>query len=355
MVGGVVALVLLAVAVVVVVDPFGDDTREQRVRAARSAGASFDDAVLLAPGDAERVLWTDWAGIRDELGVDLDASSTPEQVEDLLDRGFDANLTATTALESSASTLQESFGFSPATLEWELFTQSPQAATLTMHLGDGVTTDDVAEALRALQYAEPAEPDGVWRGDADLAVAGDVTPELTFIALDRAHDLVFASDQPTGVDAAVEAAAAADSEPVPDEVVAGLGSPLSAVAYNSTYVCSALAMAGADPDDQAEADTLVAQAGRINPLTGYAIGAEPGGLVRVALGFENEDQAGANALSRGQLASGPAPGQGGDFTDRFTLGPVQVDGDVVTMELDPVEGQFVVSELSDGPVLFATC
>jgi hypothetical protein len=352
---GVVCLALLAAALVVVVDPFGDDGKDERARAARAAGASFGDAVRLAPADAERVLWTDWGGVRAELGLDLDATSDAGQVEDLFDRGFDADLTSTSALGSSAATLQESFGFSPATLEWELFTQSAAAATLTMRLGGGVTTDDVARALRDLGYAEPDAPDGVWRGDGDLAVSGQVTPELTFLGLDRAHGLVFGSDQALGVDLARRAAADADSAPVPTAVVSGLGSPLSAAAYDDTYACSALAMSGADPDDQAEGETLVAQAGKVNPVTGYAIGAEPGGGVRVALGFENEAQARVNADSRARLAVGPAPGQGGDFGDRFTLGRVQAEGDVVSRALDPVEGAFVVSELSSGPVLFATC
>ena len=48
-------------------------------------------------------------------------------------------------------------------------------------------------------------------------------------------------------------------------------------------------------------------------------------------------------------------GQGGDFTDRFTLRSARADGSVVTLELRPVKGQYVLSDLSSGPVLFATC
>ncbi len=54
-------------------------------------------------------------------------------------------------------------------------------------------------------------------------------------------------------------------------------------------------------------------------------------------------------------AAGPAPGQGGSFPERFELGRVVATGQVLTMELTPVEGTFVVSDLSHGPVLFATC
>ena len=90
-------------------------------------------------------------------------------------------------------------------------------------------------------------------------------------------------------------------------------------------------------------------------MTGFAIAGQPGGDVLVAMSFENEDQARANADSRAALAAGPAPGQGGDFADRFELGAVTADGNVVTMELEPTEGSYVLSDLSTGPVLFATC
>ncbi|MCW2814415.1 MAG: hypothetical protein JWN84_1870 [Nocardioides sp.] len=349
------ALLVVVVAVVVAVRVLGGDEAEERAERARSAGATFDDVVVLAPDDAQRVLWTDWSGIRAEVGTDLTASSPVDEVQDMLDRGFDADLTATTALDSSASTMQESFAFSPATLEWELFTQSERAATLTMRLGGGVSTDDVADALRALGYDEPADAGGTWLSNTDLAISGQVTPELSYIALDAGRGLVFASDQPEAVLVAVDAAAEATSEPVPREVVSRLGTPLSAAAYDATYACSALAMANADADEQAEGEALVAAAGEVNPVTGFGIGAEDDGSVRVALGFETSDQARTNADTRATLAVGPAPGQGGDFADRFTVDQVTAEGEVVVLALDPVEGAFVLSDMSNGPVLFATC
>ena len=70
---------------------------------------------------------------------------------------------------------------------------------------------------------------------------------------------------------------------------------------------------------------------------------------------ESEEQARRNADSRAQLAVGPAPGQGGTFDDRFRLGRVSAEGSVATMELEPREGEYVLSDLTSGPVLFATC
>ena len=90
-------------------------------------------------------------------------------------------------------------------------------------------------------------------------------------------------------------------------------------------------------------------------MTGFAMAVEPDRRVRVAMAFESDDQARRNADSRARLAAGPAPGQGGDFGERFSLGPVTADGSVLTMELKPVEDSPVLSDLSTGPVLFATC
>lgn len=349
------ALVVLVAGGLVAVRVLGGDEAEERAQRARSAGATFAEASALAPDDAQRVLWTDWAGVRDEVGSTLGASSSAEELDAMLDRAFDADLSSMSALTESAAALQESFGFSPATLEWELFTQSERAATLTLRLGGDVTTDAVAARLRALGYTEPSSPEGVWQGGDDLPSSGSVTPELSYVALDADAGLVLASDQPAGVTIAVDAADEADADPIPRSVVAGLGTPLAAAAYAADYACSALAMAGADPDEQAVGESLVEQAGQVNPLTGFGIGAAPGGSVRVTLGFEDEEQAGANAETRAVLVSGPAPGQGGDFADRFAVEQVSVDDTVVRFDLDPVDGAFVLSELSTGPVLFATC
>ena len=73
------------------------------------------------------------------------------------------------------------------------------------------------------------------------------------------------------------------------------------------------------------------------------------------MAFESEEKARTNADTRALLAAGPAPGQGGEFTDRYALGPVTADGTVVRMELEPVPGAYLVSDLSTGPLLFATC
>jgi len=139
------------------------------------------------------------------------------------------------------------------------------------------------------------------------------------------------------------------------EAADGLEEPLSASLFPGDQACSELAMGRADETDQQRGQALVAAAGPVNPLTAFAIGARAGGDVRVVMTFETEEQARTNADTRATLASGDAPGQGGTFAERFDLGRVSAEGDAVTMELEPVDGAYVLSDLTTGPLLFATC
>lgn len=312
-------------------------------------------ALALAPDSSERFSWTDWAAVRRQLGDDLDADSTPDQLRQFLDDGFDADLTSTSSMVDSAEALQALYGFSPASVDWELLSQGPDGAVTVMGVGDDVDLDAVGDQLEESGFGRPATSDGVWEGGGELLsrLGGGTTisPQFSYVALDEEDHLIRASDSRSFLDKTRDA----DDFTSLDDVAKAVDEPLSAQLYTGDFACTTLAMSQADDSDRLEADQLLADAGKVNPLAGFAIADVPGGTVRVAMGFENDDQARTNADSRAALASGPAPGQGGDFADRFTLGKVEADGPVVTMELKPTEGSFVLSDLSTGPVLFATC
>lgn len=320
----------------------------------------LERATAYAPGDAQRLSWTDWAGVRAALGVHLDGSSPAGDVQAFLDDGFDRDLTSASALVQSARVLQAHFGFSPATAEWELFSQSDQGAVVIVRMPDGTDFDAIAGDLADSGFTRPAtgETDGeVWLGGDTLlpTIGADLTPELQYVALDAAEHLVLTSDNEAYLEQAVGSLGDGDLPDGMQEAVAASGEPLSASVYDGPYTCSALAMSHADRSDEQEAEHLVDEAGEVNPISGFAMSVQPGGHVRVAMAFENEDQARTNADSRATLASGPAPGQGGDFPDRFSVESATADGNVVTLDLRPTEGSYVFSDLSSGPVLFATC
>lgn len=316
-------------------------------------------AAALAPSGSHRLAWTDWAGVRRELDADLSAKSTGRQVARFLDRGFESDLTSTSALVTSAPTLQQKYGVSPATLEWELLAQGGKGQVILMGLPESLDLDTLRATLEKLGYVAPDTKSGTWIGSPELLLdIGSLTQEMAYLRIDEEHRVLAASDVQDYLgtwqktqrgddrgDGIADALAAYDDE----------DAPLAGVAFSGDYVCGELAMSKADDADQTEAAELIADAGEVHPLRGYGMAALAGGSVRVAMAFESEDAARTDADSRSALAAGPAPGQGGTFPDRFDLGKVVADERLVTMNLAPVDGSFVLSDLSDGPVLFATC
>jgi hypothetical protein len=322
----------------------------------QSHTTDLERAVDTAPADSQRLLWTDWAAIRVDLDADLSDESSADRLTEFLDRGYEADVTSTSALLESAELLHQRFGFSPATIDWELFTQSDAGALVTLHLPDSADFDEIGDSLEELGYVRPDDDDGVWEGGPNLLaqIGSDLTPELQHLALDADDRLVRASDNARFLEQSIDEEDGGPGDGV-DQVVEASGEPLSATIYSGDQACRALAMSGAGASDQDQAEQLLAEAGAVNPMTGFALSEQPGGDIRVAMAFENGDQARTNADTRAILARGPAPGQGGDFADRFEVRSVTAEGDVVTMDLEPREGEYVMSDLGSGPVLFATC
>jgi hypothetical protein len=261
----------------------------------------------------------------------------------------------------SAGVLQRAFGFSPADVDWELLAQSTTGSVLIAGLPDSLDVGRLADGFERLGYQRPDSGDGVWDGGEELVSSisggngGSLSPQFQYLALDADRHLLLASDSGPYLRDAV---AQLDDDLHDDGVRAVAGAvdePLSAEVYTGDFACKSLAMAQADPDDQSTADQLVAAAGPVDPMTAFAMAVQPDRRVLVAMAFESDEQARRNADSRARLAAGPAPGQGGDFSDRFELGKVEADGDVLTMQLTPVDRSPVLSDLSTGPVLFATC
>ncbi len=183
-----------------------------------------------------------------------------------------------------------------------------------LHLPDDTDFDALGDRLEELGYTRPTDETGRLGGRrrrSRTRIGADLTPELQYLALDADAGLVLASDTSGYLEQAVGRRRDGDGAPAElREVAAASGDPLSAAVYDGDYTCSPLAMAQADPDDQATADELLRDAGKVNPVTGFAMSAQPDGHVRVVLSFENDDQARTNADTRAALASGPGPGPG---------------------------------------------
>jgi hypothetical protein len=311
-------------------------------------------ALALAPADTSRAAWTDWAAVRRELGADVDAGSSAEEVDAFLTEAFDRDLSSMSALGTSAGVMQEQLGLSPATLAWELLAQSPDGAVEVMGVGDDTDFDDLAGRLADLGWTEPEDADGVWVGGPDVltGVGPGLTPELQHVALLEDEQVVIASDQAAYLEQVLDDGDGAEELA---DLAGGLEEPVAAAVYDGAYACEQLAMSQADDVARAEGDQLVAAAGGVHPLAGFAMALLPDGDLRALLRVEDADDAEGDAEARAQLAAGPAPGQGGDFSDRFTVERAGSEGRDVVLDLRPAEGAYVLSDLTSGPVLFASC
>ena len=223
----------------------------------------------------------------------MDAGSSAEEVDAFVSDAFATDLSAMSALGTSAGTMQTELGFSPATLEWELLAQSAEGAVEVLGVSEDTSFDDLADRLADAGWTEPEDDDGVWVGGPDVvAGVGSLTPELQHFVLLADRGVVLASDQAPYLEQVLGVRDGdADATAGLGDLATVLGEPVAAALYDGAYACERLAMAQADESAQAEADQLVADAGGVHPLTGFAMGALVDGDVRAVLQVEDADDA----------------------------------------------------------------
>lgn len=329
-----------------------------------AAGGDYERALGALPDSTLRATYTHWGQVREQAeGAGLGTDASRGEVRGFLDRAFEADLVSTSALAESTYALERRYGFSPLQADWEVLGQDEEGQVVVLAFPDDVDLGPVESRLRELGYAAPPDgpgSGGTWDGGADLVAALD--PELTPVQHSMAvlpeDGLVVMSDEPASVTRTVEVVrAGADSlAGLVEASVAAAGEPVSSVLWASDFACQDLAMAEADPEDQRVAEQLVDRAGGVSPLTGLVIALQPDRSMRVGLSFETSEQASENLQPRVDLAAGDAPGQGGSFADRFRVTEGEAEGETVLLRLTPRQGEdFVFSDITHGPLLFATC
>lgn len=321
-------------------------------------------ALDVVPAGTERLTFTDWSGVRTALRANLSASSDPAAIQSLVDRAYDADLSAAAVTGRSAVDLQKFFGFSAATIDWEAYGQGPKGAALVLRMPDSFDLGTVEDHLAKLGFTRPKISTGVWLGGTDLVAAlnpdDPITPELQYVAVLADRGLVVASDSAEYAD---EAAASALGKVKSLGDVAGVravvkpvSDPVAATVWAGDFACTDLAMSEADQDAQDQAATLVARAGKVSPLSGLVMAMAGDRTLTVSELFESSDSAKTNLASRAKLAVGEAPGRFSSFSDDLTLTSSQTKGATVQLTFKPKEKTGAVLSLVDsGPVLFATC
>ena len=330
------------------------------------AGSTYETALGTLPKATLRTTFTDWAQVRaDAHGTSLGAGSSRSKVEAFLSRAYDLDLTSGSAVAESTYAMQEKLGFSALDAQWEAFGQGRAGQVDVMRVDDDVDLVGVERALRRLGYTPPrtgSGEGGTWVGGPDLiaSIDPDLTPVQQNVAVLPDDHLVLMSDSASYLSAASSVAKGDEDALSDDEGVSSLakasGDPVAAVQWSSTFACEDLSMGSADDEDQRVSDDLVAKAGEVSPVDGVVMAQQADRSIVFGLHFETSDQASANLQTRVDLASGDAPGQGGSFADRFTLASGTAENQDVVLTTEPTRRDAsVLSDLSSGPVLFATC
>lgn len=345
--------------------------------------STYTQAIEALPASTLRASYTDWQQVRSLAGgTTLGPASTGGQIGAFLRRAYDRGLTSASALTGSVSAMERVYGFSPVSALWESYGQSRQGSVDVLRMPDGTDFDSIEQDLRTLGYRSPRSgigTGGVWRGSANLVahISPGLTPVQQNVVVLASQGVVLLSDSASY--AASAAAVVRGNAPTLESPLTSVaGSPVSAVLWARDFACADLSMGSASAEDQRIGSRLVSRAGGINPLSGLVMALQPpagssggssgGGLpgsasasgrttfeMTVGMEFEDSDQASENLQPRVDLASGPAPGQGGTFPGRFKITSAQASGSSVVLQLQPRPGEQLLSDLSEGPVLFATC
>ena len=319
----------------------------------------LDQALGLVPASSLRVGFTDWQKVRERLRPKGLASRA--QIEHFMSRGYDTDLTAASSIDESAVALHSKYGFSPVNADWEAYAQSRKGAVMVLQLPSSTDMHAIEGNLDGLGYHRPSSDTGVWNGGVDLVAGIDptISPELQYVVVDADKHLVLSSDNRTY--------AASSAEVVTEGAKSLAGSSLtdladrvpdttSAFLWADDFACEDLSMSQAGNDDQALADRLVTKAGGIDPLSGLVMSMRSNRTVDVAMAFEDSRQAGNNLGPRAQLVVGQAAGRSGSLDEDFKLTRSRTAGSDVVLTLEPrAKTGFSLSQISSGPVLFATC
>jgi hypothetical protein len=330
----------------------------------RMQSSPFEEAVERLPAGSMRAAFTDWEAVQGSVsGSDLSASSSEKDIRAFLDKAFDKDLTEGSALSNSFYALAVNYGITPLDAAWEAYGQAEDGAVDVLQLSEDVDMAALEDRFEEIGYDAPADgagSDGVWVGTPELVVGLDVplTSLQQNVAVVADERLLLMSDLPGYLEQALtvitgESESLATVDGIP-ELVDKAGKANVALMWADDFACTDLAMSQADQTDVADGEALIDEAGGVHPLEGLVMAQQGDSSLIVAMYFENSDQTSEDLQPRTDLASGPAPGQGGSFSERFRITDSVADDRVMTMTFDPAGGT-LLGDLAQGPVLFATC
>ena len=310
------------------------------------------------PADTQVAGFTDWARIREVLGVG--AATTASARAALADDASLRDLSTRSAIGQVTEEMHDAYGWSPADLDWEAYGRAKDGAVMVARFDRSVSFDSVRAHLRKLGYSREGR---VWTIDPDSTAAGhELASALGAITLLPRQRLVVAADRAAYVLTVLETidrdAPSLLSVRSAADVASTLVGADSALLQTGPFACESTSLANQGPDVEAQARAAIDRAGDlVEPeFAGRALdgGSTSSETMRFALGFGSPAAAVRQRQVRTALASGPFIGRSGRVEDSLVLRSSGVRGSTVLLRFghDPDSTPYMTG---DGPLLFAGC
>lgn len=305
------------------------------------------------PANTRIIGFTDWAKIRDGLGVD---ASSPGN--DLADKAFTRGLSERSVLADAAPAMSDAFGWSIADLNWEAYGQTVGGSVSAAGMGSDLDRTIVERGLKQAKYVETG---GIWSVGVSSTVAGGgplpetVTNAAVFDGLvyfssrrDYLADVVAVHrDRGPTLAGVVTARQTADQ----------LRGAASAYIADGKDECKSAGFADQDESVRNQARNAVQQYGALSAYryAGRAI-FDDGDASRLvfAMTFDSGATATRQAALRSQLTTGQFIGRVGSMKDIVTLDSTHTDGPTVALDFQ-FNRSYSDFMTGVGPVLFAAC
>lgn len=319
--------------------------------------SSLTAALDALPNDTLVAGFTDWSSIRRQL--DLGDASTVAARAALNDDASLRDLSTRSIVSRSVEEMHQSFGWSAADLDWEVYGQAGDGAAMVAHFDDSVSIDDVRGAFRKLNYTQD---DGVWSLSASTPLTGELATTFASIAIIPGERLIVAANRSTYVLTVLQVIDRDQPSLLTVRSAAQVADALvgsdSALIESGSIACDNTSLAKQSADVQAQARAAVARAGDLADITFAGRGlidvAKDKQEVSFVMGFDSPSQAAGQLAARRTLAKGPFIGGSGRIEDSLQLASSRVDGATTTMRFghDPVSASYMGG---GGPLLFASC
>lgn len=323
-----------------------------------SAGAgdtrsSLTSALDTLPADTVVAGFTDWSAIRDRF--DLGAASTAAGRAALNDDVSLRDLSTRSVIGRAVEEMHQSYGWSAADADWEVFGQAGDGAVMVARLGDSVSMSAVSDALNELGYVKDGR---VWNSPA----SGGLSTTFAAVAVIPDKRLVVAADRSTYVTTVLQVVDRKErsllSVRPAVEVASALEGADSALLQTGRAACGATTLRNLADDVKAQAAAAISRSGALadttfagRGLTDISTGNQE---LRFSWSFASGAEAAEQLRVRTALASGPFIGGSGRVEDALQLTSSRVDGATATLRFDhdPVRGAFMGAQT---PLLFASC